>query len=448
MIRHRYKFLFICILFCFTCFASANEKLEAELLARITKSTAELTALERKISLDRSRIATQLDTKQQQLKGLRKDAAALQRLADEQLLGLDQLKARVDQWTTQSNYQKYLLTSYVEGLNLPLEEMEKVDGAPVFDASTIELALSQIELALLPAWQEQTAISPAGDILKVSVLKTGPVEVAFDAQAGTGGPLVRAFANEPRVLFIFDRNDVNELESLIHTGSGQLRFDPTLGNALQLLEGKENVISHINKGGVWAIPILFFGAISLLIAVLKSWQFLRLPKVDEELTGKLNRLATEHGERNATHSAELKQKVKLMAQDAGSAQQKLIQIALSSPVSQQRDDLLVAYLMEYKHKLERYMGVVATSAAIAPLLGLLGTVSGMISTFKMMTIFGSGDASTVSGGISEALITTELGLIVAIPSLLVSALLIRKARSYCHKLESFAIKLSKLNFAQ
>lgn len=440
-------FLFISILFCFSCVVNANEKLEADLAARITKSTAELTALERKISLERSRIAAQLDTKQQQLKGLRKDAATLQRVADEQLLGLDQLKERVNQWTTQNNYQKYLLTSYVEGLNLPIESLEKVDGAPVIDATTIELALSQIELALLPVWQEQTAISPAGDILNVSVLKTGPIEVAVDAQGGTGGPLVRAVANEARVLPIFDQNAVRELESLMHTGSGQLRFDPTLGNALQLLEGKDSFVSYINKGGIWALPILFFGALSLFIAVLKSSQFLRLPKVNEDLANKLHRVTAEHGEKDPAQSAELKQKLKLIARDAGSAQQKLIQIALSSPVSQQRDDLLVAYLMEYKHKLERYMGVVATSAAVAPLLGLLGTVSGMITTFKLMTIFGSGDAATVSGGISEALITTELGLIVAIPSLLVSALLIRKARSYCHKLESFAIKLSKLNFS-
>jgi len=425
----------------------ASEKLEADLIARIAKSTTELTALERKISLERSRIAGQLDTKQQELKGLRKDVATLQRMADEQLLGLDQLKERVNQWTTQNNYQKYLLTSYAEGVNLSVDRLEKIDGEPVFNATTIELALTQIEQALLPAWQVQTVISPAGDILNVSVLKTGPIEVAIDAQRGIGGPLVRAQANEPRILPIFDRTAVSELGSLIQTGSGQLRFDPTLGNALQLLEGKDSFVSYIDKGGVWALPILFFGALSLFIAVLKSSQFLRLPKVDEDLANKLNRVIAEPGGKDPARSGELKQKLKLIVRDAGSAQQKLIQIALSTPVSQQRDDLLVAYLMEYKHKLERYMGVVATSASVAPLLGLLGTVSGMITTFKLMTIFGSGDAATVSGGISEALITTELGLIVAIPSLLVSALLIRKARSYSHKLENFAIKLSKLNFS-
>lgn len=447
IIRRCNQFLVICIFFSFSCVVHASEKLEADLIARIAKSTTELTALERKISLERSRIAGQLDTKQQELKGLRKDVATLQRMADEQLLGLDQLKERVNQWTTQNNYQKYLLTSYAEGANLSVDRLEKIDGEPVFNATTIELALTQIEQALLPAWQVQTVISPAGDILNVSVLKTGPIEVAIDAQRGIGGPLVRALANEPRILPIFDRTAVSELGSLIQTGSGQLRFDPTLGNALQLLEGKDSFVSYIDKGGVWALPILFFGALSLFIAVLKSSQFLRLPKVDEDLANKLNRVIAEPGGKDPARSGELKQKLKLIVRDAGSAQQKLIQIALSTPVSQQRDDLLVAYLMEYKHKLERYMGVVATSASVAPLLGLLGTVSGMITTFKLMTIFGSGDAATVSGGISEALITTELGLIVAIPSLLVSALLIRKARSYSHKLENFAIKLSKLNFS-
>ncbi|RZA05465.1 MAG: MotA/TolQ/ExbB proton channel family protein, partial [Moraxellaceae bacterium] len=95
---------------------------------------------------------------------------------------------------------------------------------------------------------------------------------------------------------------------------------------------------------------------------------------------------------------------------------------------------------------DMYMGIVATSAAVAPLLGLLGTVSGMINTFKMMTIFGSGDVSTVSGGISEALITTELGLIVAVPSLVISAILTRQIKTYSHAMENFAIKISKINF--
>jgi len=84
-----------------------------------------------------------------------------------------------------------------------------------------------------------------------------------------------------------------------------------------------------------------------------------------------------------------------------------------------------------------------TGAAVSPLLGLLGTVSGMIETFKMMTLFGSGDPEVVSGGIAQALVTTELGLVVAIPALILNAVLSRKAKSYYAELENFAILISK-----
>jgi biopolymer transport protein ExbB len=96
------------------------------------------------------------------------------------------------------------------------------------------------------------------------------------------------------------------------------------------------------------------------------------------------------------------------------------------------------------HELERYLGPLGTIAAISPLLGLLGTVSGMITTFKAMTLFGAGDANVVSGGIAEALITTELGLVVAIPALLAHALMSRRVKTYFAQLENDAVHLSQL----
>jgi biopolymer transport protein ExbB len=66
-------------------------------------------------------------------------------------------------------------------------------------------------------------------------------------------------------------------------------------------------------------------------------------------------------------------------------------------------------------RLERFLTTLSVLAAVAPLLGLLGTVTGMIHTFEGITLFGTGDPRMMSGGISEALITTQLGLAVAIP---------------------------------
>ncbi len=105
-------------------------------------------------------------------------------------------------------------------------------------------------------------------------------------------------------------------------------------------------------------------------------------------------------------------------------------------------------LQDDKYRLERWIGAIAVIASVSPLLGLLGTVSGMIETFKMMTLFGTGEPEVVSGGISQALVTTEMGLVVAIPALILNAVLSRRAKSYYNELESFAILLSKADEAE
>jgi biopolymer transport protein ExbB len=76
-----------------------------------------------------------------------------------------------------------------------------------------------------------------------------------------------------------------------------------------------------------------------------------------------------------------------------------------------------------------YLSVIGILAAVAPLLGLLGTVTGMIATFDVLAVFGTGNAKAMAGGISEALITTQTGLLVAIPGLYMKGFLERRARS-------------------
>jgi biopolymer transport protein ExbB len=95
---------------------------------------------------------------------------------------------------------------------------------------------------------------------------------------------------------------------------------------------------------------------------------------------------------------------------------------LRRPRQNQLDTFTEAFLTE-SPRLDRFSALVLVFAAIAPLLGLLGTVTGMIATFDTITQFGTGNPKLLSGGISEALITTELGLIVAIPAVLFGNLL-------------------------
>lgn len=93
--------------------------------------------------------------------------------------------------------------------------------------------------------------------------------------------------------------------------------------------------------------------------------------------------------------------------------------------------------------LDRYLDIIGLLAAIAPLLGLLGTVIGMITTFDVISFFGTGNAKAMAGGISEALITTQTGLLVAIPGLYMSNFLNHRAEILKQRISSTGMYLSQ-----
>ena len=92
-------------------------------------------------------------------------------------------------------------------------------------------------------------------------------------------------------------------------------------------------------------------------------------------------------------------------------------------------------ISEVSLKIDENIMMIKTLVALAPLFGLLGTVTGMIITFQMITLFGAGDPKAMAGGISQALITTVLGLVVAIPTVLMHTLVNGKAQRILHVLE-------------
>jgi biopolymer transport protein ExbB len=93
------------------------------------------------------------------------------------------------------------------------------------------------------------------------------------------------------------------------------------------------------------------------------------------------------------------------------------------------------------HQLERYMSILGTIAAITPLIGLLGTVVGMIKVFTAIMLQGTGNAGVLAGGISQALITTAAGLTIAIPALMCHRYFERRIDSLVVEMEDQAIKL-------
>jgi biopolymer transport protein ExbB len=94
--------------------------------------------------------------------------------------------------------------------------------------------------------------------------------------------------------------------------------------------------------------------------------------------------------------------------------------------------------------LERYLGLLGTIATISPLLGLLGTVLGMIEAFTVLAVQGGGTPATLGGGISKALITTAAGLTVAIPTILLHKYLTSRVDRMVLEMEEYSLHLVDL----
>jgi biopolymer transport protein ExbB len=105
--------------------------------------------------------------------------------------------------------------------------------------------------------------------------------------------------------------------------------------------------------------------------------------------------------------------------------------------------LLDQLAMQESPRLRRILHIITVLAAVAPLLGLLGTVTGMVSTFDILSLYGTGNAKALSGGISKALITTQGGLLVGIPGLFMSRLLARRANAIQRRIAVVTMALKR-----
>ena len=389
---------------------------ERSLLADIEEAQRALERETDEIRRQSSSLARQISDRSARLIDLRNQSAVRRRAADEQLLSLAALEERVQQWRNQAGYQQSLLQEFA-GRTLARSD----DGA-----SVLEQALTDLETALEPAPHDVVAIDATGAVRSVTELRLGPIRWFRDETEG--GLLVEEATGTLRIARSFDSDERAAIERVFAGDTGRLTFDPTVDQLIRADVIGETLLGHLAKGGVWVAPILLFASLATLIALAKAIQFLRLPRLAPVPTDPrfLVDLDNDTWERTLAEP-----------------QKELLALAQSGSSREQREDLMFTFLNSQRERLERFLGVVAVTATVSPLLGLLGTVSGMITTFSMMTIFGSGDASVVSGGISEALVTTEMGLVVAIPALIIHALLSRRATTYLETLETTAVALSQ-----
>ncbi|TGE84856.1 energy transducer TonB [Pseudoalteromonas sp. KS88] len=197
-------------------------------------------------------------------------------------------------------------------------------------------------------------------------------------------------------------------EDLQSADSGVVQFalDPTGGSILGLLVQAPDTEERVHQGGTVGYVILGVGVIALLIAIER---FLSLMLIG----GKVRRQLKDNVARDDNPLGRV-MKVKDQYPDVA---HDTLELKLSEAILREMP------------KITRNLTLIKIISVVAPLLGLLGTVTGMINTFQAITLFGTGDPKLMAGGISQALVTTVLGLVVAIPTVFLYTLLNTRAKN-------------------
>ena len=189
--------------------------------------------------------------------------------------------------------------------------------------------------------------------------------------------------------------------------------DPSRGKLLGMLSYTPTLAERIEQGGIIALIIIALGLLGMLMA---AWRGLYLTLVSLRISRQL-------GSVGSPLVSNPLGRVLLAAQGISLAEEDLLQLKL--------DEAVLAEIPA----LERGNGVIKLLAATSPLLGLLGTVTGMILTFQAISLFGTSDPKLMAGGISQALVTTVLGLVVAIPLLFSHSVIAYMSRSIIQRLD-------------
>ena len=252
-----------------------------------------------------------------------------------------------------------------------------------------------------------------GEIMTAPVVRVGVFNIVFEdgyLKYDSSTTNVSELQRQPE-----QSRYTNSTADMLDATSGPVTFglDVTRGGILELLVESPTVGERINQGGIVGYCIIVLGFIGLLIGI---WRWIGLTSDSRKVTAQLKR--------DSASTDNPLGRVLAAYESNRNADTETIELKLSEAALKEMPELTKGLLF------------IKVIAAVAPLMGLLGTVTGMIKTFQVITLYGAGDPKMMAGGISQALMTTVLGLVVAIPMVLIHTLVSGQSRKIINIIQS------------
>lgn len=318
---------------------------------------------------------------------------------------------------TKSKFQNSVISAQIPDREAFLDEFAQSMGS-----SSKLASIEEIEKIWFELQREMTESAKITRFSREIVLADGQKTQAEITRVGS----FNLAANGKYLEYINETGSVAELirqpsnrylssaQDLTSTRNGQIAFalDPTGGSILSLLVQAPSQRERVDQGGPVGYVILAIGAIGLLIAIERFIAlFLIGGRVNRQLKSTVASTDNPLG------------RVLLVKDENKDADLDTLELKLSERILKEVPLLTTRLTM------------IKIISVVAPLIGLLGTVTGMINTFQAITLFGTGDPKLMAGGISQALVTTVLGLVVAIPMVFISTMLNTRSRGIINILQ-------------
>jgi biopolymer transport protein ExbB len=252
-------------------------------------------------------------------------------------------------------------------------------------------------------YYDQQVLSAAGEPRQAKVIRIGAFNALADGKYLRYLPETGKLADLPRQPES-EFTDLAEAISAAQTGPVAIGIDPTRGAILGMLIQTPDTLERLAQGGAIGYIIMALGVIGFLYGVVR---LVVLTRISQKMTRQMNN--PEISEDNPLG------RVLAVAEHSAAQETDNLELLLDEAITREVPAL------------ERGIAMIKLLAAVAPLLGLLGTITGMILTFQSISLFGTGDPKLMAGGISQALVTTMQGLCVAIPLLFLHSLVVARS---------------------